>query len=366
MVGYNIKDTERCLMSKPVQLTAIRADRIFSPFTDCSPKRYLLLNNGIIENISDSLPVHKGMRQLDFTGFAVSPFFCDYHLHFSGRALAAPHKAAEVLLQNGIRRAYEGGDSLLSGLEMKKLLKDRLEVRTAGYAVYKKGTYGKAIGKGVEGLREARGLIDQLRTLGVDYIKIINSGIFRPETGGITPGGFERKELGGIVQYAKEHGLAVFCHANGDGKIHDAVSAGVSAIVHGLNISDRTLDMMAGNNIALIPTLQAFAGLSSVTGNPETQTQIAKVVEGHLLTIKKAADMGVRVLPGSDSGPHFIPFGEAYGKELGLFKKAGLSDEYILSSAVIGQFKKGMPANFLVLKGTGIEKIFVRGEAFGE
>jgi imidazolonepropionase-like amidohydrolase len=348
------------------EYTAIKADHIFSPFSDCKAKRYLLLNNRIIEDISDSLPVRQGMRHLDFTGFVVSPFFCDYHLHFSHSALASPDKITEALLQNGIYKVCEGGDSLLSGLEMKKLLKDRLEVRTAGYAIYKKGTYGKAIGKSVEGLREARGLIDQLRKLGVDYVKIINSGIFKSETGQITPGGFEREELAGIVQYAKEHRLDVFCHANGAGKVHDAVSAGVSAIVHGLYISDGTLDMMAEKKIAFIPTVHAFAGLSSVTSDPEIQTHIARAVEGHLLAIKKAVDRGVMVLPGSDSGPHFIPYGKAYNKELDLFKKAGLSDEYILSSAVMGQFRAGMQADFLVLKGIEIEKIFIRGESLEE
>lgn len=346
--------------------TTIRADHIFSPFKKCAAKKYLLLNNGIIENISDSPPVHQGMRHLDFTGFVVSPLFCDYHLHFSVSSLAASHRTAEVLLQNGICKVCEGGDSLLSGLEMKKLLNGKLEVRTSGYAIYKKGTYGKAIGRGVEGLNEARGLIDQLRNLGVDYIKIINSGIFKPETGQTSPGGFEREELAGIVHYAKEHGLDVYCHANGAGKVHDAVSAGVSAIVHGLYISDGTLEMMAKKKIVLIPTLNAFASLSSMTGDPEIKTNIARVVEGHLLSVKKAADIGVKVLPGSDSGPHFIPYGKAYHKELGLFKKAGLSEEYILSSAVVNRFSEGMRADFLVLKGLEIKKIFIQGESLEE
>ena len=348
------------------EYTTIKADHIFSPFKKCAAKKYLLLNNGIIENISDNPPVHQGMRHLDFTGFLVSPLFCDYHLHFSVSALAASHRTAEVLLQNGICKVCEGGDSLLSGLEMKKLLKGKIEVRTSGYAIYKKGTYGKAIGSGVEGLNEARGLIDHLRNLGVDYIKIINSGIFKPESGRITPGGFEREELAGIVHYAKEHGLDVYCHANGAGKVHDAVSVGVSAIVHGLYISDGTLEMMAKKKIVLIPTLNAFAGLSSTTGDPEIKTNIARVVEGHLLSVKKAADIGVKVLPGSDSGPHFIPYGKAYHEELGLFKKAGLSEEYILSSAVVNQFKAGKRADFLVLKGLEIEKIFIQGESLEE
>jgi len=346
--------------------TAIKADHILSPFTDCAAKRYLLLNNGIIEKISDSLPVYQGMRQLDFTGFVVSPFFCDYHLHFSGGALAASCKISEALLQNGIYKVCEGGDSLLSGLEMKKLLKDKLEVRTSGFAIYKKGTYGKALGKGVEGLHDARRLIDQLKKLGIDYIKIINSGIFKPETGEITPGGFEREELVGIVLYAKEHGLDVFCHANGAERVHDAVSAGVSAIVHGLYTSDGTLDMMAEKNIAIIPTVNAFAGLFSTTNDLEIQRNITRTVVGHLLTIKKAVDRGVKVLPGSDSGPHFIPYGRAYHEELGLFKKAGLTDEYILYSAVVNQFRAGMEADFLVLKGLEIKKIFVRGESIDE
>ena len=72
------------------------------------------------------------------------------------------------------------------------------------------------------------------------------------------------------------------------------------------------------------------------------------------------------VLPGSDSGPHFIPYGKAYHEELGLFKKAGLSEEYILSSAVANQFRTGMQADFLVIKGLEIEKIFILGEPTSE
>jgi imidazolonepropionase-like amidohydrolase len=362
-VRYNIQNTERPIVSKLAQLTAIKADHIFSLSTDFTAEIYLLLKDGIIEKISDSPPVYPGMRQLDFTGFTVSPFFCDYHLHFSGSSLATSQRISEALLPEGIHKVFEGGDSLLSGLEMKRLLKGRLEVRTAGYGIYKKGTYGKALGKGVEGLREARALMDQLRGLGVDYIKVINSGIYKPETGQITAGGFEKEELAGVMQYAKDHGLDVFCHANGAEKVYEAVSAGVSAIIHGLHISDATLDIMAQKKIAFIPTAQAFASLSSLTGDPEIQKNIARAVEGHLLTIKKAVDRGVRVLPGSDSGPHFIPYGKAYQKELELFKQAGLSDEYILSSAAIGQFKPGMQADFLVLKGIEIEKIFLCGEA---
>lgn len=353
-------------MSDNTGYTTIKADYIFSPFMDCRGKKYLLLKDGIIENISESLPVGHGMRHFDFTGYTVSPFFCDYHLHFPVSALASSDKIAGTLLQNGIHKVFEGGDCHLSGLEMKKLLKDRLEVKTAGYAIYKKGTYGKFIGRGVEGFCEARALIDNLCEQGVDYIKVINSGIFKPETATVTPGGFEKHELAEIVGYAKELGLDIFCHANGAGKIREAVSAGVSVIIHGLHVSDETLDMMAEKEVGFIPTANAFAGLCSIKSDLETKTNIERAVEGHLLAIKKASDRGVKVLPGSDSGPHFIPYGKAYRSELRLFKNAGLSVGHILYSACTNQITAGKRADFLILDGLEIEKVFISGERLEE
>ena len=70
-----------------------------------------------------------------------------------------------------------------------------MDIRTSGYALYKAGTYGRYIGKGVDGFEGAKGLMDYLYKKGVDYIKLINSGIFRPETGGISDGGFEKKDV---------------------------------------------------------------------------------------------------------------------------------------------------------------------------
>jgi hypothetical protein len=77
-------------------------------------------------------------------------------------------------------------------MEMKNHLKDRLEVKTSGYAIYKKGTYGKFIGKGVGSFHDAKELIAQLCQQGVDYIKVINSGIFKAETAKVK-GGLNRK-----------------------------------------------------------------------------------------------------------------------------------------------------------------------------
>lgn len=326
----------------------------------------MVIRDGIVEGFKHAADNSPGSIVLDFSGCILSPFFCDYHLHFAQDSLAAGKQIAETLTQHGIKEVYEGGDSHLAGVEMKNLLKDRLEVKTSGCAIYKKGTYGKFIGKGVEGFRDARELVDHLCHERVDYIKVINSGIFKADTEKVSPGGFEKKELAGIVTYAKERGLTVFCHANGDQAVREAVEAGVSGIIHGLCVSDETLLMMSEKKVFFIPTINAFASLSGLTDDRNIKANIDRAVGKHLLAIKKAVDRGVKVMPGSDSGPQFIPYGKAYHEELNFFKKAGLSDEYILTSAACRSLIKGMKADFLVLKGTEVNKVFVNGECIKE
>jgi imidazolonepropionase-like amidohydrolase len=346
----------------------IRADGVFVPGNSGAGRTpcYLVIRSGTIEDFNGPPDEAAGGKIFDLAGFVLSPFFCDYHLHFAANTIAAGKQIAETLLQHGIKKVYEGGDSHLTGMEMKNLLKNRLEVKTSGYAIYKKGRYGKFIGKGVGSFHDARELIDRLCQGGVEYIKVINSGIFKAETAKVTSGGFEEKELAGIVTYARERGLAVFCHANGDQAVREAVEAGVSAIIHGLSVSDETLLLMSEKKVAFIPTVNAFASLSLMSNDREIKANISSAVETHLLAVKKAVNRGVRVLPGSDSGPEFIPYGKAYHEELRFFKKAGLSDEYILASAVDKPLAKGMKADFLALKGTEVKKVFINGECIKE
>ncbi len=156
---------------------------------------------------------------------------------------------------------FEGGDNKLLGLRAKKQLNARLDIKTSGHAIYKRNTYGSYLGRGVANAREAGELIRQLRDEGVDYIKLVHSGIFEPATGRITSGGFEKQELRSIAAEARSSGLEIMCHANGEQAIREAVDAGVSSIIHGLRVSNETLLVMAERGTSLIPTVNAFASL---------------------------------------------------------------------------------------------------------
>ncbi|RMD58983.1 MAG: hypothetical protein D6828_02140, partial [Nitrospirae bacterium] len=223
------------------------------------------------------------------------------------------------------------------------------------WAIYKKGTYGDFLGRGVDDLKEALFLIDELHKVGVDYIKIINSGIFMPKSGKISRGGFDKKELKEMVSYAKHRNLEVYCHANGDERIGDAVEAGVSCIIHGFYISEDTLRLMHEKHVCFIPTVYALLSLSEMGD----KNIVKDMVERHLSAIKRSSEIGVTIKAGSDAGS-FIPYGSSYISELELLKKAGLTYEEVLHTAISKPFRQGESADFLLLDGFKVKKIFLR------
>ena len=318
------------------------------------------IKDGYIDDINDISRFHRDTGVLNFAGYRVTPCFCDYHLHFF-KGTSEIEKITAAVISQGITKVYEGGDRHLYSMEIQGKVKDRFEIKTAGYAIYKKGTYGEYIGRGVSNSEEAQNVIDRLSLDGVDYIKVINSGVFLSSTGEISSGGFNFHELKQIVDYANANGLDVVCHANGERAVQEAIEAGVSWLVHGLRVPDKALAFMAKKGIAFIPTVNAFASLASLATEKDALLNIQKAVDQHLSAVKKASDMNVKVLPGSDSGPAIIPYGSSYHKELTLFRKAGIPDETILLSAAAGVLKKGAKADFLVLDGLMVKKVFIRG-----
>lgn len=323
---------------------------------------YLRVKDGIIQAVSDDIPDSSGNEIIDYSTLMLSPCFCDYHLHFSGQAKSAPESVGDLLLRYGIGKAYEGGDKKLAGLSVKETLKGIPGIVTSGYALYKRGGYGSAIGRGVANLTDAVVAINELLSCHVDYIKIIHSGVYEPESGLISAGGFEATDLMRIVDSARERGLAVYCHANGDRAVRDAVAAGVTAVIHGLQVSDATLSAMADNDVAFIPTVHAFQSLLAIAKTGAARQNIAKTVDAHLSAVNKAFQQKVRVLPGSDSGPKFIPYGSAYIEELRLFLRAGIPFEDVLRSAATGMLTEGAPADFVLLDGMTVEHVVFRGQ----
>jgi len=340
-------------------------DRILCTRTEIPAGAGLLLFEGKIDGILIP-PFPSGIESTDIDGSDIVPFLTDFHLHFSVNALSISQEVERALLKAGIGRVYDGGDPACAGIAMKENFREKIEILSAGWALSIQGGYGGKLGRSVAGAEEALVMIDDLFDKGADHIKVINSGIFMPETGTISEGGWDRDALAMIISHATERGMEAVCHANGDRAIRDAVSAGASMIIHGFHASHETLCIMRDHNCKLVPTIAALAGLERITKEDRNRRRIRDMVLRHMEMVAHAYVLGVKVLPGSDAGPSFLPYGKTWSDELVLLTKTGMSVHNVITESAREVFQKGMSADFLVVKGHEVKKVFVQGKCVFE
>lgn len=287
----------------------------------------------------------------------IVPPFQDSHIHFTVEgAPANPEELYGIkkdLLRSGIMAVCDCGHKSGIGLEAKKLLTndmtDSFRIKSAGRAIYKKGTYGVFLGMAVSSSEEIKRAVDEIANQGADFIKVINSGIVHfNDVPYVTPGGFDYEELKVICESSRIKGLQVKCHANSDAAVRSAVNAGASSIEHGYFISNETILMMAEKNVSWTPTVFALLCFASILP-PAQRTLAEEVVEHHLSSINYASSVGVNLRVGTDSGSKGVRHGNSFFEELRLFQKAGLSFEQITKASCLGMEEIGK-GNFLEIK----------------
>lgn len=269
------------------------------------------------------------------------PPFNDAHMHFmlEGKPLT-PHSLPAVkdaYVKCGILSVSDMGHRSGIGLQAKALFHSTtdagIKIKSAGYAIYKRGTYGSFLGKGVSGASEIRKAVNEIADAGADFIKVINSGIVSAKGPGlVTEGGFLPEELNVLNRAARSRNLCMVCHANSDTAVQNALAAGAVSIEHGYFISHDTLHKMEEERVEWIPTLFALLTIAGLFPAAE-RAHIEKIVEGHLSSVSYAASIGVRLRIGTDSGSKGVAHGRAFFDEMQLFSKAGLSLQQIISAA---------------------------------
>ncbi len=254
----------------------------------------------------------------------------------------------DAYVTRGIFSVNDMGHRSGIGLQAKALFHADMEVRSAGYALYNKGTYGSFLGKGVSGTSEIRKAVCEIADAGADFLKVINSGIVSAQKAGlVTDGGFSPEELHVLGETARSRNLHMGCHANSDSAVRNAINAGAVSIEHGYFVSRDTLHRMAEERIAWIPTIFALHSLAMLYPAAE-QALIEKTVERHLSSVSYAASIGVILHVGTDSGSKGTAHGASFFDELQLFRKAGLSPEQIISAACMDESEIAR-GNFLIV-----------------
>ncbi len=267
----------------------------------------------------------------------IPPFF-DRHIHFliegsKPKAHEIDDRIIAPMLKRGILSFYDMGGKGEHGLVIKSYCR---HMKTAGAALYKKGGYGSFLGIGIDNKADISRAILNNAGKGVDFIKVINSGIVSADPSqAVSSGGFSREEMRMIVEEAAERGLRVFCHCNGEQSILDALVSGVSSIEHGFFITEECLQIMASQDTSWTPTIFALKAFRDTISDIEARRYLDSVIDKHLESVYRAHRLGIKIGAGSDSGAKGVRHGESFFEELKLLLKAGLSKEEVLRAGTM-------------------------------
>jgi predicted amidohydrolase YtcJ len=300
------------------------------------------------------------------------PPFRDAHIHFTvdGRPASVEQllRIKDACVKHGVFAVTDMGHRTGIGLEARKILYGHVEVRSAGFAIYKKKSHGAFLGIGITDKAEIKSAIKTIADAGADFIKVVASGIVCPKGGGLsTTVSFSLEEMNIVANEARERNLEFACHANADSFIRNAIKAGTSSIEHGFYISNETLHIMKEADVSWTPTVTPLQSIKGQLESPE-RSYIEDITEQHLASINYAASIGVKLNVGTDSGSRDVYHGESFIDELHWFHKAGLSTEQILRAACMSddEIEKG---NYLLVKKDfvikrKIEEVYINGNRF--
>ena len=349
-----------------------------------------------IQSDFDTSQFHPGLKVVSLPELTILPALIDCHVHVAldgvdftaavkrwsdGDTWLEPVKLAlEQSLESGLATIRDGGDNGLVGLRTKKLIK-RGElagprILACGQGIGKTGKYGSFLGPGISNVGEACQLIDDLKEQGVDWLKILVSGIVSfKDYGKIGAVQFTQTELNIMTEHAHDLGLPVMAHASSDEAVRLGIKAGVDTIEHGYFVSAKSLANMAEKGIPWVPTVVPVANQLKVPAHlhhsQEAQEIIKRTYELQLKKIKEAQVLGVALGIGTDAGAGGVVHGYDYFRELELFAQAGFSPSEVLKAATrtsaqicglqeeIGSIEVGKKALLIGVKGNPFQDLNV-------
>ena len=262
-------------------------------------------------------------------------FDCHIHMVLDGvnwRESIARHKAApqEALIRKtlaqyqalGYTYLRDGGDRWGAGALAAKLAPEYgIRYRTPCFPIYKTGHYGSFIGRGFSTPAEYRALVREAKAAGAHFIKIMISGLMDFEHYGVlTDEPLAPGEIADMIAGAHDEGFSVMAHANGDAAVRGAVKAGIDSVEHGAYLTDETLHMLAESKTVWVPTLVTIGNLIGDARFPESATK--PLLAYQLDAVRKAAQYGAFLAPGSDAGAYRVFHGQGGLDELALLHRA--------------------------------------------
>ncbi|MGY0019740.1 amidohydrolase family protein [Streptomyces sp. cg35] len=288
----------------------------------------------------DDVDVPAGMPRLDAHGHWMLPGLIDAHIHLNTAA------EARDAVRQGATSARSGSTNFYQDIAVRELARQAPELapRLRAAGIFVTPDLGDTVladpdltplarlKNGVRSAEALRRVVQVNLARGADVVKTrVNERAGLPEQDPLAQV-YSHEQLAEVVAAARRGGKGVLCHSYSEQGCHDAVTAGIRSLEHGVFVAERTLREMRRRGTYFTPTLTAIAGLAD-----SSDPVLAERGRAYLPVLKKAVlaahETGVPLAAGTDSSGGSI---KPIGREVELMHAAGLSALDAIRTATTG------------------------------
>jgi imidazolonepropionase-like amidohydrolase len=249
------------------------------------------------------------------------------------------------ILQSGIGAVRDAGDKHGVGLALAAEAKQSIGrlaaapfIDSPGPAIHHRGRYGSFMGEPIEDHPSPADCVAARVAAGADRIKLLVSGIINFKVGQVTvPPQMPVEEVRALVAAARSHGCQTFAHASGTAGVENSIEGGVNTVEHGFFITEDQLKRMRDRGIAWVPTfapVQLQIDRAADLGwDDEVVGHLRRIIDSHRDMLRRAHEMAVTVVAGSDAGSCGVPHGVGFLEELIHMENAGMPALAVIRSA---------------------------------
>lgn len=260
-----------------------------------------------------------------------------------GDLLARAEVRLARLLRLGVTAVRDAGDKNGTGLALQRRYRSAPRgampyLDSPGAAIHHQGRYGAFMGRPLEEHGSIEACVAARAAEGAHRIKLLATGIINFEKGAVTTRPqLPVEELVRAVAAARAAGKQTMIHCSGHEGVAHCIAARVDSIEHGFFIDEAQLAQLRDLDIAWVPTfapVQFQVDRAAELGwSAEVRGNLQRILDAHATSLARAAQLGVRIVAGSDAGSHGVAHGHGFLRELELMERAGLSAAQVLHAA---------------------------------
>ena len=249
------------------------------------------------------------------------------------------------ILAHGVGAVRDAGDKHGVGLALAAEAKRHIGhlaptpyIDSPGAAIHHRGRYGAFMGQPIEDHASPAACVAARVAAGADRIKLLVSGIINFKVGQVTtPPQMSIDEVRELVAAARKHGKQTFAHASGTEGVEHSIEGGVTTVEHGFFITEQQLKKMRDRDIAWVPTfapVQLQIDRAQELGwSDEIVGHLKRIIDSHRAMLRRAHELGVTILAGSDAGSCGVPHAAGLLQEMHQMEQAGLPARAVIRAA---------------------------------